>query len=44
MFHAPTDDETKLALNETIFAAGENSRKPAMVTHPPNEMTGHKAQ
>ncbi len=44
MFRPPTADETKLAFDETIFGAGEDGRKPALVTHLPNETTGHKAQ
>jgi hypothetical protein len=44
MFRRSTDGETKLASDETIFRGGEESRKPALVTHLPNETTGQTAQ
>jgi hypothetical protein len=40
MFLPPPGDETKLGPDETIFGAGEDARKLAVGTHPPNETTG----
>jgi hypothetical protein len=40
MFRPPMDDETKLGRDETIFGAGEDSRKLALATSPSNETTG----
>ncbi len=42
MFRQPLADETKLGPDETIFAAGEDGRKLALATSPPNETTGRK--
>jgi hypothetical protein len=42
MFRPPTADETKLGPDETIFTLGENGRKLALVTNPPNETTGRE--
>jgi hypothetical protein len=42
MFRQPMADETKLARNETIFGAGEDGRKLALATSPPNETTGRQ--
>jgi hypothetical protein len=44
MFRRSTENETKPASDETIFRGGEESRKPALVTHPSNETTGHTAE
>ena len=40
MFRPPMDDETKLGPDETILGLGEDSRKLALATSPPNETTG----
>jgi hypothetical protein len=42
MFRPPMDDETKLGRDETIFGAGEDGRKLALATSPPNETTGRE--
>jgi hypothetical protein len=42
MFRPPMDDDTKLGRDETIFGAGEDGRKLALATSPPNEATGHE--
>jgi len=42
MFRPPMADETKLGPDETIFGRGEDGRKLALVTNPPNETTGRK--
>ena len=39
MFRPPMDHETKLGPDETIFGRGEDGRKLALATSPPNEAT-----
>jgi hypothetical protein len=39
LFRPPLADETKLDRDETIFGLGEDSRKLALATSPPNETT-----
>jgi hypothetical protein len=40
LFHRPLADETKLGSDETIFEAGEDSRKLATARSSTNETTG----
>ena len=42
LFHRPLADETKLGRDETIFGGGEDGRKLALATSPPNETTGRE--
>ena len=42
MFRPPMADETKLGPDETIFGVGEDGRKLALATSPPNETTGRE--
>jgi hypothetical protein len=42
MFRPPLADETKLGRDETIFEAGENSRKLALARSSTNETTGRE--
>jgi hypothetical protein len=42
LFRPPLADETKLGRDETIFGLGEDGRKLALATSPPNETTGRE--
>jgi hypothetical protein len=44
LFRQPTADETKLRRDETIFAPGEDIRKPALVNKRPTKRRAAKAQ